>query len=642
MAFTPRTWGHQHHRLAPRRQPPRRRSAEPRLERLEDRTVLSTLTVMNNADIGLGSLRAAIITANTNGDPTNTITFAPRLAGRTITLTSGELAITKSLDIEGPGADKLTISGNDASRVFEIGRRATVTLANLTIANGWTISNQVVSKRGKVVSGELGGGGILNDADATLNLTSCAVVNNQAIAGDKLDVFGGGLLNLGTATVTSSTFTGNKAMGGGNSSTIFTGSQGGGIDNFGGATLKVDYSTFINNQVIGADTLSGEDIAGANFGVGGAIENNAGFDVKHPHPSTATISNSTFTGNLATAGTDSTANGGAIGNEFSGATVTLINSTLTGNQAIGGLGSNKERSFVVSQGIGGGISNSGGSKLTVMNSTLSDNQAIAGDHSIPTSANPLTGAGIGGGIANFVSGELTVMNSTLIGNLAQGGAGTVGPGGSGAGGGIENSFFSTATITNSTLSSNRAIAGPGGSGASVPTGLGFGGGIDDSFNATAMTIINSTLIGNQAIGSDGSYGANGGVGLGGGIVVGINKLLGYDPADYQPDTSSLIVSGSTFTGNLAQGGAGGAGANGGNGWGGGLIVFYESTATLDNCNITRNRAIGGAAGSGGSDGSGIGGGLNVDFGATVLLKKKTRITGNFASTSNNDVFGSTS
>src|SRR5208337_2980124 len=413
MAFTPRTWGHQHHRLAPRRQPPRRRSAEPRLERLEDRTVLSTLTVMNNADIGLGSLRAAIITANTNGDPTNTITFAPRLAGRTITLTSGELAITKSLDIEGPGADKLTISGNDASRVFEIGRRATVTLANLTIANGWTISNQVVSKRGKVVSGELGGGGILNDADATLNLTSCAVVNNQAIAGDKLDVFGGGLLNLGTATVTSSTFTGNKAMGGGNSSTIFTGSQGGGIDNFGGATLKVDYSTFINNQVIGADTLSGEDIAGANFGVGGAIENNAGFDVKHPHPSTATISNSTFTGNLATAGTDSTANGGAIGNEFSGATVTLINSTLTGNQAIGGLGSNKERSFVVSQGIGGGISNSGGSKLTVMNSTLSDNQAIAGDHSIPTSANPLTGAGIGGGIANFVSGELTVMNSTL-------------------------------------------------------------------------------------------------------------------------------------------------------------------------------------------------------------------------------------
>ena len=70
------------------------------------------------------------------------------------------------------------------------------------------------------VPGELGGGGILNDAGATLNLTSCAVINNQATAGASLDVFGGGLLNLGTAIVTFSTFTGNKAMGGGSSSTI--------------------------------------------------------------------------------------------------------------------------------------------------------------------------------------------------------------------------------------------------------------------------------------------------------------------------------------------------------------------------------------------------------------------------------------
>ena len=370
----------------------------------------------------------------------------------------------------------------------------------------------------------------------------------------------------------------------------------------------MDHSTFINNQVIGADTPPGTEITTANFGVGGAIENNAGFGGDKPStaPSTATISNSTFTDNLATAGTDSTANGGAIGNECSGATVILINSTLTGNRAIGGPGSNNERTVVVSQGIGGGISNSGGSRLTVMNSTLSGNQAIAGDHSIPTLANPLTGAGIGGGIANFGGGELTVTNSRLNGNLAQGGAGAVGLGGSGAGGGIENSFSSTATITNSTLSGNRAIAGPGGSGASVPTGLGFGGGIDDSFNATA-TITNSTLIGNQAIGSDGSYGANGGAGWGGGIVVGINNFLGYDPADFQPDKSSLIVSGSTLIGNLAQGGAGGSGANGGNGWGGGLMIAGfvrknppatgNASATVEDTSITGNQAVGGAAGA---------------------------------------------
>ena len=66
-------------------------------------------------------------------------------------------------------------------------------------------------------SGDLGGGGILNDAGASLNLTSLCCVNNQATAGPNLDVFGGGLLNLGTANVTSCTFTGNQALGGGRS-----------------------------------------------------------------------------------------------------------------------------------------------------------------------------------------------------------------------------------------------------------------------------------------------------------------------------------------------------------------------------------------------------------------------------------------
>ena len=68
------------------------------------------------------------------------------MSGRTITLTSGELTISKSLDIEGPGANNLTISGNNASRVFEIGNGATVTLANLTIANGKTSSQYTTSE----------------------------------------------------------------------------------------------------------------------------------------------------------------------------------------------------------------------------------------------------------------------------------------------------------------------------------------------------------------------------------------------------------------------------------------------------------------------------------------------------------------
>jgi len=117
----------------------------PRLEQLEDRTVLSTWTVTNPADSGDGSLRAAIAAAQ-SGDQ---IMFDTSLRGQTITLTSGPLAITQSLDIEGPGLGQLAVSGNHASRIFAISGGATVTIAGLTITDG-------------MVVGSDGGGAILN------------------------------------------------------------------------------------------------------------------------------------------------------------------------------------------------------------------------------------------------------------------------------------------------------------------------------------------------------------------------------------------------------------------------------------------------------------------------------------------------
>ena len=88
----------------------------PRLEALECRALPSTLTVLNNADSGDGSLRAMLALAGT----ADTINFATDLTGQTITLTSGELVVNKSLTILGLGANHLTISGDDASRVFDI------------------------------------------------------------------------------------------------------------------------------------------------------------------------------------------------------------------------------------------------------------------------------------------------------------------------------------------------------------------------------------------------------------------------------------------------------------------------------------------------------------------------------------------
>ncbi|MFN8540265.1 MAG: hypothetical protein U0232_22660 [Thermomicrobiales bacterium] len=51
----------------------------------------------------------------------------------TITLTTGELGINKNLTITGPGLNKLTVSGNNASRVFNI-TAGTVTISGLTIS----------------------------------------------------------------------------------------------------------------------------------------------------------------------------------------------------------------------------------------------------------------------------------------------------------------------------------------------------------------------------------------------------------------------------------------------------------------------------------------------------------------------------
>src|SRR5262245_17816789 len=96
----------------------RRRAFSPRLEALEDRTLPSTFTVLNLNDSGAGSLRAAVAAANANPGH-DTIAFRPGLSG-TITLRTGQLTLTDDVTIDGPGALRLAVSGNDQSRVFEV------------------------------------------------------------------------------------------------------------------------------------------------------------------------------------------------------------------------------------------------------------------------------------------------------------------------------------------------------------------------------------------------------------------------------------------------------------------------------------------------------------------------------------------
>lgn len=67
---------------------------------------MATITVTSNANQGSGSLREAISIAK-DGD---TIKFAKNLAQKTITLTTGQLILGKSITLDGQNVPGLTIN----------------------------------------------------------------------------------------------------------------------------------------------------------------------------------------------------------------------------------------------------------------------------------------------------------------------------------------------------------------------------------------------------------------------------------------------------------------------------------------------------------------------------------------------------
>jgi predicted outer membrane repeat protein len=193
--------------------------------------------------------------------------------------TGGYLFTGANVNIQGPGANLLSIASANLNLIFWFYVDTTVSVSGLTISNGYT------TWAGYPIGG---GGGILSDG--TLTVSNCVFTGNTSTNWD-----GGAISSFGALTVTNSTFTGNTSSG-----------FGGAIGS--GGTLTVTNSTFTGNSA-------------SNTG-GGALFSNG---------TTVTVTNSTFTGNTSTG---SSGGGGAIlfGNSSSN-TFTLTNSTFSGNSS---------------------------------------------------------------------------------------------------------------------------------------------------------------------------------------------------------------------------------------------------------------------------------------------------------------------
>src|SRR5262249_48216159 len=227
----------------------RRLAFTPRLEVLEDRTVPSTFLVESLADSGPGSLRQAVQDANEQPGA-DRILFTGQAHG-TIT-PGGQLDVTDDLEIRGPGAELVAVSGKDESRVFAISRGVTAFLAGLTIAHGHAED----------------GGGIYNAG--TLIVTHCTLSANKALGGEGGHARGGAIFNAAGAllTVTHSELSNNQAVGGDGGLGVTGGEGAGGAIYNLDATLTVSHSTFTGNQAVGGNNSAG---AGGGIGNGGAL-----------------------------------------------------------------------------------------------------------------------------------------------------------------------------------------------------------------------------------------------------------------------------------------------------------------------------------------------------------------------------------
>jgi hypothetical protein len=271
----------------------------------DDGSAATDCTSASNVDC---TLRRAVQLANLD-TAADKVVFRSSLSGTINLNPGGAIEITEPLNIQGPGASKVTLDGEDTTRLFYVNPNThgdPVTISGLALTHGYVMSE---------------GGGAISNSYGDLTIANAVISSNKVEAGQR----GGGIYSLyGSLRINSSTVTGNQTSGNGGGigskfsdltvkdSTVsgnYSGDYGGGIWTD-AADLTVSRSTLSSNVAAqdGGGTYSRSDSAAV------AVR----------------VERSTLRGNHAV-GDD----GGGVwvccGSD--GATLTVVGSTITGNKA---------------------------------------------------------------------------------------------------------------------------------------------------------------------------------------------------------------------------------------------------------------------------------------------------------------------
>jgi hypothetical protein len=378
--------------------------------------------VSNTNNGGAGSLRGAIAGANGSAG-LDTISFNAGVTGE-ITLTTGEIAITDDLTINGPGAGVLSVSGDSNNNNVRDFATSNVALGDTRIFDITDATSPLSPTQNVTISGLTlkegvadfftGGnpqnesGGAIKSEESNLTLSGMTFADNVSTGtGGAVTFYGasGPSSYGGRLTIANSQFSANRAL-----------YQGGAIAS---RPRKYDDGTTITNTQITNNRAGGTDFGAFGFATG---PEGGGLNLKY----SANLEGVTISGNTAL-----TNNAGAISGYGGGAYMPdggrLTNSVISGNTAGrsgGGISSGSLRigSTLISgntaiDGGGGMIAVPEGGKYGSSGPNRLDNSTVSG--------NSVTGTGAyegrGGGISVYGNGQeetLVLRNSTVAANTA--------------------------------------------------------------------------------------------------------------------------------------------------------------------------------------------------------------------------------